>query len=111
MKKTDVIKLADEKEYTVSTLNVGDLIEIEKKYGSLSVDITKVEAIIYWLWLGIKKAHKELKLEELYELIDAPYISDGGLEKVFKVMSALNGWDKTTDPNVESPAGVKKKQG
>jgi len=103
MKKTETIKLSDGKDYTMTTLNVGDLIEIEEKFGSTDIDTSKTKNNIYWLWLSLKKAHKDMKLEDLYELIDANFISKNGLTDIFTVMSRLNGWDKVSK-NVESLA-------
>lgn len=103
MKKTEIIKLADGKDYSISTLNVGDLIEIEKKFGSLEINIVKTENMIYWLWLSIKKEQKDLTLEGLYELIDTPFIAEGKMNEIFNALSRVNGWDKLPK-NVVSPA-------
>ena len=105
MKKTEAIKFADGKEYTLTTLNVGDLIEIEEKFGNIQVDTAHTKNIMYWLWLSIKKANPDMKLEDLYELVDAPFIAGNGMQKVFETMSRLNGWDKVADSkNAPSPA-------
>lgn len=101
MNKTDVIKLGDGQEYTISVFNVGDFIQIEKKYGSLSLDSSKIEPIIFWLWLAIKKTHKDITLEGLYELIDSIFISKGGVNTIVEKMSTLNGWEAVK--NVVTP--------
>ena len=106
MKKTEVIQLADGKDYTMTTLNVGDLIEIEEKFGSIVIDTAKTKNIIYWLYLSLKKAHKDMTIEQLYELIDAPFISSNSMAKIFETMSKLNGW-ATDSKNVVSPAEKK----
>lgn len=94
MKKTEVIKLADGKEYTLTTLNVGDLIELEEKFGSIEVDTNKTKNMIYWIFLSIKKVHKDMTLEALYELIDAPFLIGNGMQGIFETLGRLNGWDK-----------------
>jgi hypothetical protein len=101
----ETIKLADNKEYQLSPFNVGDLIEIEKKYGNIELDSNKIEPVIYYLWLSIKKKHKDITLDKLYELIDMPFMSEGGLNKTFGLLSKLNGWDKLK--NVTSPVEKK----
>ena len=106
MKKTSKITLADGKEYTLTTLNVGDLIEIEKKFGSIEINMGKVENIVYWIWLSIKEEHKQTTLEDLYKLIDMPFIADGGVDKLFVALSSINNLDKVSK-NVESPAEEK----
>ena len=109
MKKTEVIKLADDKEYTMTTLNVGDLIEIEEKFGSITIDISKTKNIMHWLWASLKKQHKDMTIEELYELVDAPFIASNSMGKIFESMSRLNGWDKmSTDSKNESSPAEKK---
>ena len=97
------IKLADGKEYTMKPFNVGDFIEIEKKFGNLTLEQDKIEPIIYWFWLAVKKNNKELTLEKLYELIDAPFIANNGLTDIFETMSKINGWDKLPKNGI-SPA-------
>lgn len=108
MQKTATVKLADGKDYIISTLTVGDLIEVEKKFGSLQIDIAKTENVIFWLWLSIKRHHKDLTLEGLYELIDAPFIAEGKMQGIFDAMSQINGWDKISEKNSPSPAEEKR---
>jgi len=103
--KTEKIILGDGKEYSIGAFNVGDFIEIEKKFGSVSLQADKMEPMIFWFWLAIKKCNDSMKLKDLYELIDAPFISNGGMAKLFDAMSKLNGWDKTTK-NEDSPVKV-----
>lgn len=91
------IVLGDGKEYTLSSFNIGDFVEIEEQFGSVDLDTTKMKTTVYWIFLAIKKKHKELTLEGLYELITAAYISDGGIIKLLGIMSRLNGWDKNAD--------------
>lgn len=106
--ETAKVKLADNSEYTISSLTVGDLIEVEKKFGSLTVDTAKIENIVFWIWLSLKRNHKEMTLEKLYDLIDAPFMSSDGLTKIFEIMTKLNGWDKVgTVKNALSPAEEK----
>lgn len=95
MGKTRTVKLGDEQNYNIGVFTVGDLIDIEKRYGKVDLASDKIEPIIYWFWLALKHCHKEITLEKLYELIDAPFISGGGLALLFTTMSELNGWDKT----------------
>ena len=105
--KTEKIRLGDGNEYEVGVLNVGDLIEIEDKFGETQINTAQIKNVNYWLWLSIRKCNKDMGLEKLYELIDAPFIASGGMDSIFKVISKLNGWDKASK-NVESP--VKEKQ-
>ena len=107
MKKTEVIQLADENEYTLTTLNVGDLIAIEEEFGDITINTAKTKNVMYWLWLSVKKVHKDMTLDELYELIDTPFLGENGLTKIIESMIRLNGWDKISK-NVESL--VEKKQ-
>ena len=99
--KTDIIKL-DDGEYTISEFTVGDFIEIEKKFGNLTLEQDKLEPIMYWLWLAIKRNHKDMILEKLYELVPASFISSGGLANIFDKLSELNDW-KTPSKKVVSP--------
>ena len=96
------VKLADNNEYTISTLNVGDLIEVEKKYGSTVLDTKSIEQMIYWVFLAIRKTDKDMTLEKLYTLIDAPFITNGGVVILFETLSKVNGWDKLVK-NEHSP--------
>lgn len=100
--KTGTVVLGDDKEYTMTTLNVKDLIEIQDKFKSISVDSTQLENVVYWIYLSIRKHHKDMTLDQLYELLDAPFIATKGFEKIFEVMSKLNGWD-TLPKNAPSP--------
>ena len=102
----EIIQLADDKGYTISTLNMGDLVEIEKKFGSLQVDMNKIENITYWLWLALRKEQPDMKINDLYSLIDAPFIASGKMNAVFESLSKVNGWDKMPK-NEPSPAGKK----
>jgi len=97
------IVLADGKEYVIKPFNVGDFIEIEKKFGNLQLNTEKIEPVIFWLWLAVRKVHKDLTLEKLYELIDAPFIANEGIVNVFEKLTKLNAWDKIPK-NVVSPA-------
>lgn len=99
MPKTSVIKLADGQDYIIGVFNVGDLIEIEKKYGKMELAPDKIEPIVFWLWLAIRKNHKEMTQEKLYDLIDAPFISNGGLANLFGALSQLNGWTSSQEKN------------
>jgi len=103
--KTKVVKLADGNEYIICPFNVGDFIEIEKKFGNLTLEQGKIEPVIFWFWLAVRKKHKDITLEKLYELIDAPFISDGGINNMFEKLSELNGW--TESKNVQPPKVVK----
>lgn len=102
MTRTTIIKLADGVDHKLSSLNLGDMIEIEKKFGSLSMDTDKVESIAYWIWLSLKKEDPTLTLEQSYELIDMPFMAGGGTEKVILAITKINGMDKQSK-NVESP--------
>lgn len=103
--KTEKIVLGDGKEYEIGAFHVGDFIEIEKKFGSVSLQADKMEPMIFWFWLAIKKCNEKMDIKQLYELIDAPFISDGGMAKLFGTMSKLNGWDKAAK-NEDSPVKV-----
>ena len=92
--KTDKVVLGDSKEYTISIFNVGDLIAIEEKYGTMQVSMEKMEPMLFWLYLSLKKEHKELTQEKLYELVDIKFIQDGKLNDIFTKLVKLNGWDK-----------------
>ena len=101
------IQLADGKEYIISTLNVGDLIEIEKKFGTTQLDTTKTEAIIYWLYLALKKKNKDITSEEkLYQLIDLPFMMKKGMIDTIEAMMRVNEMDKVPK-NSPSPAEAK----
>jgi hypothetical protein len=86
----------DGKEFVLSPLNVGDLIAIEKQFGSLQLDTTKFENIVYYVWLSLKKK-SPMTLEQFYEVVTVPFISKGGLIEIFQKLAKLNGWD--TLPN------------
>ncbi len=105
--KTETIKLADGNDYKLSPLNMGDLIEIEEKLGSIEVNMNNIKSIAFWLWLSLKKENKDLTLENSYKLIDMPFIVDGNMESVIKAILKLNGMDKVSK-NVESPVKEKK---
>ena len=109
--KTDKIILGDGKEYIITEFDVGDFVEIEEKYGSLKLSENKMGPVIFWFWLAIKKAHKDITLERLYKLIPASFITSGGIGKIFESMTKLNNFDDTGDTakNSESPAEGKKK--
>ena len=96
------IVLGNGREYTIKPFHVGDFIEIEKKFGKLDLEKDKIEPVIFWFWLAVRKVHKELTLEKLYELVDAPFIADGGINKVISKLSKINKWDKAVK-NVVSP--------
>ena len=102
------VRLADNNEYTISTLNVGDLIEVEKKYGSTVLDTKSIEQMIYWVYLAIKKTDKDITIEKLYELIDAPFITQGGMTLLFDSLAKVNGWDRLPK-NVHSPEDLEEK--
>ncbi len=102
--KTDIVKLGDGREYTITEFDVGDFINIEDKFGNLQIDATKIKPVIYWLWLAVRKAHEAVTLEKLYKLIPGSFITDGGINTIFDKLSKLNGWDKTDSKNVPSPA-------
>jgi len=102
MKKTTLIKLADGNEHKLSSLNLGDMIDIEKTFGSLEMDTKRIESIAYWIWLSLKKDNPNLSLEQSYELIDMPFMADGGTERVILAITKINGMDKAAK-NVESP--------
>lgn len=91
------IVLGDGKEYTVRSYTIGDFIEIEKKYGSLKLEQDKMEPTIFWFWLAIRKAHKDMTLENLYDLIDMKFINNGGLQKITDAMTSVNDWQTETD--------------
>ena len=101
--KTRTIKLSDNNDYTITSLTVGDLIEVEKKFGSLEINTARLENIVFWLWLSIRRKHKDMTIEKLYDLIDMPFVSEGKLIQVFNVMNELNGWDKVSEKNAPSP--------
>jgi len=94
MANVEKIKLGDSQEYEISTFNVGDLIDVEKKFGSFQLDATKLESTIYWFWLALKKKHKDITLEKLYDLIDTPFMTKGGLVEVIGALTRVNEWDK-----------------
>ena len=96
------VKLADNNEYTISTLNVGDLIAVEKKYGNTVLDTKSMEQMIFWVYLAIKKTNKDMTIEKLYDLIDAPFMTSGGMILLFESLSKVNGWDKL-EKNAHSP--------
>lgn len=105
--KTDKIKLGDNREYTISEFDIGDFVAIEDKYGSLQLQTNKIGPITFWLWLAIRKSHKDLTLEKLYKLIPASFITDGGINKIFDSLSRLNGWDTEESKNGVSPVEKK----
>ena len=96
------VKLADNNEYTISTLNIGDLIEVEKKYGSTVLDTKSMEQMIFWVFLAIRKTNKDITIDKLYELIDAPFLTGDGITTLFNSLSKVNGWDKLVK-NEHSP--------
>jgi hypothetical protein len=103
MIKTASVKMGDGNDYVVSSFNVGDFIDLEKKYGSLQLESTKLEPIMYWFWLAIRKNHKDMTIEKLYELVDTEFMANNGIAKMFDTMNSLNGWG-TTEKNAVSPA-------
>ena len=90
----ETIQLADGKNYQLSAYDVGDLIEIEKKFGTVEMTANKIEPVIFYLWLSLKKEHKDMTLNQLYKLIDMKFMGQGGLNSIFDLLSKLNGWDK-----------------
>ena len=105
--KTEKIVLGDGKEYTIGEFNVGDFVQIEEKYGSLTLDQTKMGPMLFWFWLAIKKCHKDMTLEQLYELMPASFVTKG-ISNVFTVMAKLNGWNAEESKNDQSPVEIKK---
>ena len=105
--KTEKITLGDGKEYTIGEFNVGDFVQIEEKYGSLQLDSKKMGPMMFWFWLAIKKCHKDMTLEKLYELMPASFVNKG-ITDIFAVMSKLNGWTSEESKNDQSPVEIKK---
>ena len=101
------IMLGDNKEYTISTMNVGDLIDIEKKFGTTQLDSGKIEQVMYWIYLGLKKGNKDMTLDNLYTLIDAPFMAGPGMQKLFDALAKVNEWD-TVAKNAPGPVAAKK---
>lgn len=108
--KTDKVVLGDTKEYTITIFDVGDLIAIEEKYGTMQVAMDKMEPMLFWLYLSLKKIHKELTQEKLYELVDIKFIQDGRLNDIFTKLVKLNGWDSVEGKEVKNDSGPAKKE-
>ena len=111
--KQEKIVLGDGKEYTISEFNIGDFIKIEEKYGNLKLDENKLEPIIFWFWLALKKVHKDLSLEQQYSLIPASFVSNGKIGEIFDRLAKLNGWDtagKNSQRPMEEEQAAEKKQ-
>ena len=108
--KTAKVLLGDDKEYTITEFDVGDFIKIEEKYGSINLTEGKIEPIMYWTWLALRKSNKNLTLEQFYSLIPASYVTDGkGISGLFETLSKLNGWDKKETPSKNAPSPVEEK--
>lgn len=101
-----LIKLGDGQDYKIAPFNVGDLISIEKRFGSTTLDSTKLEPMVYWLYLAVKKNNKDMTIEQLYEKLDMPFLNKGGMQKVFEALSELNEWGKDSK-NAPSPVAAK----
>lgn len=101
--KKESFKLSNGKEFILTEYSLGDFVEIEKKFGTVKLDETKIEPMLFWLWLAIRKEHKDIKLLDLYELIPASAIADGTLARAFTILAKLNDWDKQNEKNVKSP--------
>ena len=97
------VKLSNGQEYVITTLDVGDLIEVEKKFGSTTLNSGSMEQMVFWAYLALRKQHKDMTLEKLYKLMDAPFITNGGLTELFAKMTHVNGWDQLVK-NEGSPA-------
>jgi len=103
------VMLGDGEEYTLAPFHVGDFIEIEKKYGSISLQQDKLEPVLFWFWLAIRKHHDGLTLEELYKKITSRFISEGGMAKIFETMADLNGWVESKNEGSPVEVSVLKK--
>ena len=78
-------------EYTLSVLTVKDLLEIEKKYGTLNLAVDKIENVMFYLWLSAKKK-TAIEFDAFCESISVKDMSAGLLNSALEKLSIMNGW-------------------
>ena len=94
------------KEYELSVMSVKDLLEIEKKYGTLNLAVDKIENVMFYLWLSIKKKNP-IEFDAFCESITVRDMSSGMLNTAFEKLAILNGWN-TLKNEVASPVVASK---
>lgn len=100
------IRLGDGQEYFVSTLNLGDLKLIKKRFGTTNIKTDDLEQVSYWIFLSVKKKHPDISEEILDTLLDIPFINSEGYINLLSAISKVNGVEKNAK-NQEAPSEKK----